>query len=123
MKPEASGFLIGLDLGQKRDFSALAVVERLPGRLPEYHLRHLERLNLNTPYPAVAARACDLVAKSARHGDTKLVMDATGVGVPVLDLVQAQGVAQSRSRSRLGARFRGRILISTFPSALSSRRW
>ena len=92
MKPDPAGFFVGLDLGQRLDFSALAVVERLPGPLPCHHLRHLERLNLNTPYPAVAQRARDLVATTALHGTTKLVMDATGVGVPVLDLLQAQGV-------------------------------
>jgi hypothetical protein len=92
MKPRAADFFIGLDPGQRLDFSALAVVERLPGPLPSYHLRHLERLNLNTPYPAVAVRARDLVAVTALRGTTKLVMDATGVGVPVLDLLRAQGL-------------------------------
>ena len=49
-------------------------------------------MNLNTPYPTVAARGRDLLANTARHGDAKLVMDATGVGVPVIDLLHAQGV-------------------------------
>jgi len=92
MTPEATDFFIGLDLGKKQDFSTLAVVERLPGSLPEYHLRRLERLNLNTPYPAVAAHARDLLAKTARYGNAQLVMDATGVGAPVLDLLHSQGV-------------------------------
>ena len=72
MKPGAADFFIGLDLGQKRDFSALAVVERLPGPSPEYHVRHLERLNPSTPYPVVAARARDLVAMTALQGKTEL---------------------------------------------------
>jgi hypothetical protein len=92
MRPDASDFLVGLDLGQRLDFSALAVVERFPGSSPCYHLRHLERLNLNTPYPAVARRARDLVAMTALHGATQLVLDVTGVGGPVLDLLHAEGV-------------------------------
>ena len=46
-------YFIGLDLGQKRDFSAVAVVERAGVGL---HVRHLERMALGTPYAAVVAR-------------------------------------------------------------------
>ena len=92
MNPGPADFFIGLDPGQRLDFSALAVVERLPGPSPCYHLRHLERLNLNTPYPAVVQRSRDLVAMTALRGTTKLVMDVTGVGAPVLDLFHAQGL-------------------------------
>jgi hypothetical protein len=92
VKPEAVEFFLGLDLGQKQDFSAFACVQKVPGPLSGYDLRHLERLNLNMSYPAVARHTQDLVAKTRSHGKTTLVVDATGVGVPVLDLLRAYGV-------------------------------
>jgi hypothetical protein len=92
MNLETTEFFLGLDLGQKQDFSALACVQKLSGPLSCYDLRHLERLNLNMSYPAVARHTQELVGKTTRHGKTTLVVDATGVGVPVLDLLHAYGV-------------------------------
>ena len=113
MKPSAGEFFVGLDLGQKRDFTTLAVVERLCSSLPCFHLRYLERLNLNTSYPAVAERVRDLFAKVALRGKTTLVMDVTGVGVPVYDLLHARGVRPvavtitgGRSISGIGSQLR-----------------
>jgi hypothetical protein len=88
----AKEFFIGLDLGQRQDFSAQACVERYSGPARCYDLRHLERLNLNMSYPAVASHTRNLVAKTMCHGTTTLVIDATGVGAPVLDLLHASGV-------------------------------
>ena len=85
-------YCIGLDLGQKHDFSTFAVLEKRSGAAVGYHLRHLERLELDTAYPVVAQRAQTLVAMTGRHGRTQLVMDLTGVGAPVFDLLQAAGV-------------------------------
>lgn len=127
----AADFFIGLDLGQKLDFSALAVVERARDPSPIYHVRHLERLNLNTSYPAVAERARCLVARTALHGKTQLVMDATGVGVPVFDLLHAQGVRPiaititgGRSISGTGHQLRvpKRALIATLVALFGTRR-
>ena len=42
--------VIGVDLGQAQDPTALAVAEV---HTPEIHVRHLERLPLGTPYPKV----------------------------------------------------------------------
>ncbi|MGI6449342.1 MAG: hypothetical protein ACOX3R_03310 [Desulfitobacteriia bacterium] len=50
-------FYIGLDLGQAQDYTALTIIERkhfnysLPRE--QYHIRHLERPKLGTPYPAI----------------------------------------------------------------------
>ena len=43
---------IGVDVGQRVDPTAIAVCERKDDR---YIVRHLERLPLGTPYPAVNA--------------------------------------------------------------------
>ena len=91
---------VGIDIGQKRDPTAIAVVETQrrvtpqSGREETYHLvRHLERVPLGTAYPQVAARLVALVAALVAQGRTPGVfLDATGVGQGVLDLVRAAGV-------------------------------
>ncbi len=81
-------YFIGLDLGQKRDFTALAIVEREGERLV---LRHLERLKLGTAYTEVTDRVRELVGRTMIHGSVTLVMDATGVGLPVFDELRSRG--------------------------------
>jgi hypothetical protein len=91
-------YLLGLDLGQARDHSALAVVERIwkphsdgAGRLVRhYALRHLRRWPLRTSYTAVAADLAGLVRTPPLSWPV-LVVDQTGVGQAVVDfLAQAQ---------------------------------
>ena len=77
---------IGLDLGQRQDFSALAVVQR---QTPRLIVRHLERLRLGTPYTAVVDRIRDLLRSPRLIGSRRLVVDATGVGMPVVDMLRS----------------------------------
>jgi hypothetical protein len=105
-------YCIGLDLGQSNDFTALAIVETVAGagsvthkkQVPHLHLRHLERYPLRTPYPEIA----DSVAALVRNEDLlrcttdemlrsiphypELVIDQTGVGAPVADLLATRGL-------------------------------
>ncbi len=100
-------FTVGLDLGQATDYSALVVVERvlpLPagyggwtgdrravwlaerGRPPvELQVRHAQRWQLGTPYPAVVADTSALMA--SMKGAGMLFFDATGVGRAIKDLL------------------------------------
>lgn len=88
---------IGVDVGKKRDPTAVCVAEgewrEVEGRA-EVHfvVRHLERLPLGTPYPEVVdriARVTDQVR--ARTGERPtLYVDSTGVGQPVVDLLREQ---------------------------------
>ena len=95
-------FFVGLDLGQKQDYTAIAVVERtvvmtgeIDGatyeRIQETHfgLRYLERVKLGTSYPAIVERVREVVQARDLSGKCTLVVDATGVGGPVMDLLQA----------------------------------
>jgi len=105
-----SRFYLGLDLGQARDYSAIAVVERrveLTGeRDPVTFVNrtrtrilivHLERIPLRTPYPDVVETVRNLVQRY--HGrKLEVVMDATGVGAAVRDML---------SRSKLGVPLTG----------------
>jgi len=94
-------FFVGVDLGQRRDFTALAVIERaeLTG---EWHgaewayrkevklrLRYLERIPLGTPYPEVVERVAQVVTSPKLAGRCHLAVDGTGVGRPVVDLLRS----------------------------------
>lgn len=88
---------IGVDIGQKRDPTAIAVAETdrrkgTPDRT-EVHfvIRYLSRLPLGTPYPEIARRVAEVADRAAGRGsdsaEMTLYLDATGVGQPVVDLV------------------------------------
>jgi hypothetical protein len=78
---------IGIDLGQKHDNTAIAIVQRTP----DNHLlvRFLERLPLGTPYPLVVERIAEIVS---RLRDCTIIVDATGVGEPVVDSLRRAGL-------------------------------
>ena len=96
---------VGIDVGQRVDPTAICVAEleyRPHNGRQEDHwiIRYLERLPLGTPYPAVGERLTGLVAgvrrQAAQQGGSPLALtvyaDATGVGLPVVDLLTAAGV-------------------------------
>jgi hypothetical protein len=84
-----SRYFIGLDLGQKRDYTALAILDRSEGC---YEVRHLERIQLCTSYSAITDRVHQLAYMTMRDGPTTLVVDATGVGLPVFDELSSWGL-------------------------------
>ena len=102
--------IVGVDLGQQRDPTAICVVERdyVPAgklynasywvkgrelygaREPvklEYHMRHLERPALGTSYVEVVERVVELL-KSLGDEELVLAVDTTGVGRPVADMLK-----------------------------------
>jgi hypothetical protein len=79
-------FYVGLDLGQRRDHSAIAVVQKMFDRLL---VRHLERVPLGTPYTAVVSRMREIVQHPQLRGQCALVVDGTGIGAPVVDALRA----------------------------------
>jgi hypothetical protein len=78
-------FSIGVDLGQAQDHTAIAVVQTVGDKS---HLRHLEQLPLGMPYPAVVERVC----RMATLPGARLVVDASGVGRPVTDMLRDAGM-------------------------------
>lgn len=109
---------MGLDLGQAADYTAISVLERKeaprvarqepiyrggrlvgyengPGR-PEgpdsYDCGWAERLPLGTPYPQVIEQVREKLQTPKLRGHTALVVDATGVGRPVVDLLREGGL-------------------------------
>src|SRR5689334_4038948 len=98
-----NSYFVGVDLGQRRDFTAMAVVERteLTGEWDAavwayrkevaLRLRYLQRIPLGTPYPEVAERVAELTRRKELAGRCQLVADATGVGAPVVELIRRAG--------------------------------
>jgi hypothetical protein len=60
--------------------------EEEPEMKPHYLLRHLERPELGTPYPAIVQRVKDLVHRPELPKVSAIVIDATGVGRAVVDM-------------------------------------
>ena len=88
MEGQEREFMVGLDLAQSNDWTALAVVERLK---TGYAVPMLTRTR-GAAYPAIVGRVADLLETPPLAGQAELVIDATGVGRPVLDLFRASGV-------------------------------
>jgi hypothetical protein len=107
---------VGVDLGQRRDNTAIVVAEATERETGKrrvasvnrdvthwydvtetvYVVHFIERLELGTPYPAVAERVAAVVGQLADRRrvpyvqDLYVVLDATGVGRPVVDLVREE---------------------------------
>lgn len=100
-------YVIGLDLGQSSDYTAIVIAEShkpADDTLLHYAIRHLERLPLGTSYPQVVTRVQALMASPVQvRGGTRyerhplgeeayLVVDHTGVGRPVVDMLEQAGL-------------------------------
>ncbi len=108
-------FFFGLDLGQAADYTAIAILERIPPPVPRprlgwipagreppdpqpelararYELRHLERVALGTPYPAIVTSVRSRLLAEPLKDSTALVVDYTGGGRPTYDLFVAAGL-------------------------------
>lgn len=137
--PDRRRFITGLDLGQARDYTAIAVLERVPGvnadSKPEdrYAVRHLERLALGTSYTTVCEYLVRMFAKPGLAG-TMLAVDETGVGRPVVDLLDTSridadlrpititGGHDVHPGERLGWKVPKKNLVSTLQVLLQARR-
>ena len=95
---------IGVDVGQKVDPTAIAVVEaKRRGEEWAFLTRHLERLPLGTPFKDVAVRTSEVVAgvrdriradvapprgRLERGAPITVNVDATGVGAPIIEMIK-----------------------------------
>ncbi|MBS1826118.1 MAG: terminase family protein [Acidobacteria bacterium] len=94
-------FFVGLDLGQRQDYTALAVIERhmllsdavdagTRNRFEKmrYRCRCLRRLPLGTGYMEVVDKVKQLMHSQELAGRASLVVDASGVGSPVVEMLR-----------------------------------
>jgi hypothetical protein len=101
--PATLRYYVGLDLGQRRDYTALVVLEHsfksfwgdqwLYARqgqngTTKRTVRMIERIRLGTPYPEIVEWVQDIVSHVQFQNRTVLTVDATGVGAPVVDLLR-----------------------------------
>ncbi len=101
-------YTVGVDLGQANDPTAVVVLEteatvrcfhvdwtsdirRQVERL-EHRVRHAERLPLQLPYPEQVSYVRSLLMSPELPEGSELVIDMTGVGRPVFDLFEAEGM-------------------------------
>ncbi|SPF32600.1 conserved hypothetical protein [Candidatus Sulfopaludibacter sp. SbA4] len=94
-------YFVGVDLGQSRDFTAIAVVEMVEvkgewdaaayawRKETVFRLRFLERVPLGTPYPEVVDRVVEVTRSRELAGRCHVAVDGTGVGRPVVDLLRS----------------------------------
>jgi len=84
-------FYVGVDLGQRRDHSAIAVVEQWQ-KSKQRLVRSVTRVPLGTPYPDVVERVRRTVQHAELAGQCAVVVDATGVGAPVVEMMHRAGL-------------------------------
>jgi len=94
-----TGFVVGVDLGQANDFTAITIADRILEMVDDreqparYEVSHLQRLKLGTSYPRIVEIVVKIIkALPPRSSPPILVVDATGVGRPVVDLMRRSGL-------------------------------
>jgi len=104
-------YIVTVDLGELNDYTAITVLQEvyvakdkgdprmlMRGHLPlpqmerMYHLRHIERPVLRTPYPEIVDRVGALMRSPQLKDNADLVIDATGVGRPVVEMFDRAGI-------------------------------
>lgn len=83
-------FYCGVDLGQMSDYSSLVIVQYDEGN-PRYFCRHAERFPLGTLYPAIVELVASRLRPIAEYLPY-LVVDCTGPGLAVVDLMKSRGM-------------------------------
>ncbi len=79
--------ILGVDIGQASDYTALVVLEHHDA--PEaLNVIHLERMR-HIPYPQIVKRILDVHGALQKRGTVDLVCDSTGVGKAVVDLLSS----------------------------------
>ena len=104
----SNAFFISADLAQVNDYTAITIIEEVEtrsgevynsnfGYVPkeitrELHLRHIERPERGTTYPKIVERIKELYnSPQIKSSRTTVIIDITGVGRPVWDLMKSVG--------------------------------
>lgn len=124
--PILIGYQLGIDIGQQQDYTAVIVTElqlrdyvmlhngETDGGVIHFLVRHIERMALRTPYPAIIDRIAviyrETQARTIQHFNTtdpallayyrqqkpnlhfECYIDGTGVGRPVFDALAGEGL-------------------------------
>ena len=103
---------LGVDLGHDRDYIAVCLLEYSVFQTGErdrtdyhwihehrFHIRHIERIPLQTNYIVVADYIRDFVSHPSLAYNTEVVLDSTGVGLPVWQFITSRGISATKIRS------------------------
>lgn len=87
-------FIAGLDLGQAQDYTALSIIQVIDDdkQFKEHQLRYIERFPLGTHYTTISEKVAKLMLDRLQVKDSELVVDATGVGKPVVEMLRRNGL-------------------------------
>lgn len=80
-------FIIGVDVGQANDYTAITILKPTTpdgADRPTYDMVHLDRWK-DDPYPEQVRQMGALMERVKGEGEATLIVDATGVGKPILD--------------------------------------
>lgn len=97
-------YVVGVDLGQAQDYTAKCFLQRELRETKQldpnqgvwheehYWIRRLERPQLKTPYTDIVSELAQQMRNEKLGQDAELVVDATGAGRPVIDMMRAAGL-------------------------------
>lgn len=80
--------IIGLDLGQQADFTALALLESQYKWPQSYDCPALKRWPLGTSYTTIVDDLVSIFRRRPELNKSMLVVDQTGVGRPVVEMIR-----------------------------------
>jgi hypothetical protein len=117
---ESPTFVVAVDLGISRNFTALVLLERVERQVDEarddrdpaqnlivYHVRHLKRFPLGTESPEIIEFISQLMARRTLAGRTGLVVDASGIGMPIVKEMRRCGLRPVPITFTSGVRTKG----------------
>lgn len=90
---ESTNYIMGVDLGKKNDYTALCVIQKTTSLNEDdstYEVCYLRRYTLGTSYPDIVRSVCELLKKHPLNTGCEIVVDATGVGTPVVDMMREE---------------------------------
>lgn len=102
-----------MDLGSENDYAAMGILERIekvrdpnipsvnsrPIRtekimiVSELHLKYLTRIPLKTTYPKICEMIKTVIENPEYVGDIQLVIDRTGIGLPIMQMMYLYDLA------------------------------
>lgn len=149
-------YVMSVDLGSQQDYTATSVIEyveildnkkTLPGGIVrkfedyhvsfEHHLKYLSRESLGTSYPDIIRTTGTRLKNPELESFTELIVDVTGVGLPVLQQMKEQkmdpvgimitgghevGLLHSPKGESLGYKVPKRDIVTALQIAFQSRR-
>lgn len=81
---------LGVDLGQSADYTTLAGMLPPASAADKYRFPTYQRLALGLNYPTIVEKIAEVAKRSAEKRRTAVVVDRTGVGRPVVDMLRKE---------------------------------